>query len=76
MSVLGTQGARDFLCQQVQVVLATRTEPRTFTVIPKRWIAERSFAWLEKTIDYGKIGSTSTKRAHSEAFGALSLRRL
>jgi transposase len=30
----------------VQVV--KRNELHTFTVLPKRWIVERSFAWLEK----------------------------
>ena len=30
----------------VQVV--KRNEPHAFVVLPKRWIVERSFAWLEK----------------------------
>ena len=30
----------------VQVV--KRSEPRAFKVMPKRWIVERSFAWLDK----------------------------
>ena len=25
-----------------------RSELRTFVVLPKRWVVERSFAWLEK----------------------------
>lgn len=30
------------------VEIAKRSELHTFAVIPKRWIVERSFAWLEK----------------------------
>ena len=29
-------------------VAAKRNELHTFAVIPKRWVVERSFAWLEK----------------------------
>ena len=29
------------------VEVAKRSEPRTFAVIPKRWIVERSFSWLD-----------------------------
>jgi transposase len=30
------------------VEVATRNELYTFAVLPKRWLVERSFAWLEK----------------------------
>jgi len=30
------------------VEIAKRNELHTFAVIPKRWVVERSFAWLEK----------------------------
>ena len=30
------------------VEVAKRSELHTFKVIPKRWVVERSFAWLEK----------------------------
>lgn len=30
------------------VQIAKRSELHTFKVIPKRWVVERSFAWLEK----------------------------
>ena len=30
------------------VEIAKRNELHSFTVIPKRWVVERSFAWLEK----------------------------
>jgi len=31
-----------------QVEVVKRNELHTFKVLPKRWIVERSFAWLEK----------------------------
>lgn len=31
-----------------EVQIAKRNELHTFAVLPKRWIVERSFAWLEK----------------------------
>jgi transposase len=31
------------------VEIAKRNELHTFVVIPKRWVVERSFAWLEKS---------------------------
>ena len=31
-----------------KVTVAKRNELHTFKVIPKRWVVERSFAWLEK----------------------------
>lgn len=42
------QGVREILGQQVTVQVAKRSELHTFKVIPKRWVVERSFAWLEK----------------------------
>ncbi len=31
-----------------KVEVAKRSELHTFKIIPKRWVVERSFAWLEK----------------------------
>lgn len=42
------QGVREILGQSVTVQIAKRNELHTFKVIPKRWVVERSFAWLEK----------------------------
>jgi transposase len=39
-------GVKDVLGATVDV--AKRSELHTFAVIPKRWVVERSFAWLEK----------------------------
>lgn len=40
------KGVKDVLGATVEI--AKRNERRTFAVIPKRWVVERSFAWLEK----------------------------
>jgi transposase len=40
------EGVRQLLGAEVQV--AKRNELHTFAVIPKRWVVERSFAWLGK----------------------------
>ncbi len=42
------EGVRDILGERVTVQIAKRSELHTFKVIPKRWVVERSFAWLEK----------------------------
>jgi len=47
----------------LEVVLRPEQCPSKFKVIPKRWIVERSFAWLENfrrlTIDYEFLADTS-----------------
>jgi transposase len=42
------QGVRETLGEAVTVQIAKRSELHKFAVIPKRWVVERSFAWLEK----------------------------
>jgi transposase len=42
------QGVRETLGKNVTVQIAKRSELHTFKVMPKRWVVERSFAWLEK----------------------------
>jgi len=42
------QGVKNLLGEHVEVQIAKRNELHKFSVIPKRWIVERSFAWLEK----------------------------
>ena len=36
------------LLPNVEVEVVKRNELHTFSVLPKRWIVERSFGWLEK----------------------------
>ena len=73
------QGVRDTLGQHVTVQIAKRSELHTFKVMPKRWIVERSFAWLEKNRRLWKNCerwlSTSLQFIHL-AFLALLLKRL
>ena len=40
------QAVKDLIGAKVEV--AKRSELHTFAVMPKRWVVERSFAWLEK----------------------------
>ena len=40
-------GVRERIEATVEVV--KRNEPHTFAVLPKRWVVERCFAWLEKS---------------------------
>jgi len=39
-------GVREILDASVEI--AKRSELHTFAVMPKRWVVERSFAWLDK----------------------------
>jgi len=60
------------------VEVAKRNELHTFQVMPKRWVVERSFAWLEKSRRLWKNCerklNTSLQMVHL-AFLALLLRR-
>ena len=72
------QGVREILSGYVTVQIAKRSELHTFKVMPKRWIVERSFAWLEKSRRLWKNCerqlNTSLQFIHL-AFLALLLRR-
>ena len=48
----------DRLKATVQVV--KRNELHAFVVLPKRWIVERSFAWLENAAGYGKTANANS----------------
>ena len=72
------QAVRETLGQEVKVQIAKRSELHQFAVIPKRWVVERSFAWLEKNRRLWKncerLLDTSLQFVHL-AFLALLLRR-
>ena len=72
------QGVQEILGEAVTVQIAKRSELHTFAVIPKRWVVERSFAWLEKNRRLWKNCerhlNTSLQFIHL-AFLALLLRR-
>lgn len=42
------RGVQETLGEAATVQIARRSELHKFTVIPRRWVVERSFAWLEK----------------------------
>ena len=72
------QGVQDILGGHVAVQIAKRSELHTFKVMPKRWVVERSFAWLEKNRRLWKncerLLNTSLQFVHL-AFLALLLKR-
>jgi transposase len=61
------------------VEIAQRTEPHRFAVMPKRWVVERSFAWLDKC---RRLWKNCKRRLHTSqqmvvlAFVSILLRRL
>jgi len=63
---------------QADVVVIKRNELHKFAVLPKRWIVERTFAWLE---DYRLLWKNCERKLHSTlqavklAFISLILRR-
>lgn len=62
-----------------EVEVAKRNELHTFAVIPKRWVAERSFGWLEKCRRLWKNCERKLPTSRSMvvlAFLALLLKRL
>lgn len=71
-------GVQEMLGGHVTVQIAKRSELHTFKVMPKRWIVERSFAWLDKNRRLWKncerLLNTSLQFVHM-AFLALLLRR-
>lgn len=73
------QGVQEILGGQVTVQIAKRNKLHTFKVMPKRWIVERCFAWLDKNRRLWKncerLLNTSLQFVHL-AFLALLLRRL
>ena len=42
------QGVQEILGRHVTVQIAKRSELHTFKVMPKRWVVEHRFAWLDK----------------------------
>jgi transposase len=74
-----SQGVQEILGEHVTVQIAKRSELHTFKVMPKRWIVERSFAWLDKNRRLWKncerLLNTSLQFVHL-AFVVLLLKRL
>ena len=72
------QAVKETLAEEVTVQIAKRSELHKFAVIPKRWVVERSFAWLDKNRRLWKNCerhlNTSLQFIHL-AFLALLLRR-
>lgn len=71
------EAVKDLIGARVEI--ARRNELHTFAVIPKRWVVERSFAWLEKC---RRLWKNCERKLNSSlqmtilAFVALLLKRL
>ncbi len=73
------QGVRETLGDHVTVQIAKRSELHTFKIMPKRWVVESSFAWLEKNRRLCKNCErwlNTSLQFILLAFLAISLRRL
>lgn len=66
------------LCPKAVVEVVKRNELHKFVVLPKRWVVERSFAWLE---NYRRLWKNCERLLHSSlqittlAFLSLFLKR-
>ena len=64
---------------ELSIVLRPDESPKKFSVIPKRWIVERSFAWIENfrrvALDY-EFFSLSSLAMLQIAFSAIMLKKL
>ena len=70
---------KSILGETVTTEVAKRDKLHTFKVIPKRWVVERSFAWLEKNRRLWKNCErhlNSSLQFTNLAFIALLLKRL
>jgi len=56
---------RAVLGDDVEIQIAKRNELHNFEVLPKRWVVERSFAWLEKCRRLWKIVKENLTQAYS-----------
>jgi len=54
-------GAVKALCE-AKVEVVKRSEQHSFNVLPKRWIVERSFRWLEK---YRRLWKNCERKIHT-----------
>lgn len=56
---------REILGEAVTIQIAKRSELYTFTVMPKRSIVERNFAWQRRTDGYGRTANVNSRPACS-----------
>ena len=71
-------GVREILGEAATVQIAKRSELHKFSVIPKRWVVERSFAWMARfrrlACDYERLAETLAG-LHFVAFAMLMAHR-
>ena len=57
-------GVREILGEHVTVQIAKQSEMHKFVVTPKRWVVERSFAWLNKN---RRLSKNCERLAHHQS---------
>lgn len=67
------QSVQEILGSDVTVQIAKRSELHTFKMMPKRWIIERSFAWLKKNWRLWKNSVSDCSIPACSSFTRLSL---
>ena len=76
----GFQGAMRAIMAQVNVEIVKRSDHATgFTVLPKRWVVERTFAWLNRCRRLANVWECLNRKARAFLLLAsvrLMLRRL
>jgi transposase len=76
----GFQNAMKTIMAQVNVEIVKRADPvKGFTVLPKRWVVERTFAWLNRCRRLAKDWECLNRKARAFLLLAsvrLMLRRL
>ena len=74
-----SEKVKDTLGCELSIVLRPNESPKKFSVIPKRWIVERSFAWLENfrrvALDYEFLSKSSLAMIQI-VFSAIMLKKL
>ena len=56
---------------KIELEIIKRNELHTFKILPKRWIVERTFAWIDtnrrNSKNYERLNSTSVAMVHLSA---------
>ena len=56
---------------KIELEIVKRNEPHVFKILPKRWIVERTFAWIDtnrrNSKNYERLNNTSVAMVHISA---------
>ncbi len=57
------------VCSQVNIEIVKRSDVARFVVLPKRWIVERTIAWLNRCRRLAKLGAPEPQRPRFPTLG-------